>query len=38
LEPTHAFISIAIETSGVFGEKALAFFREIGKYLRLKTN
>ena len=38
LEPTHAFIPIAIETSGVFGEKALAFFREIGKRLRLKTN
>ena len=38
LKPTHAFIPIAIETSGVFGEKALAFFREIGKCLRLKTN
>ena len=31
LEPTHAFIPIATETSGDFGEKALAFFREIGK-------
>ena len=33
MEPTHVFIPIAIEASGVFGEKALTFFREIGRRL-----
>ena len=32
------YVFIAIETSGAFGEIALAFFRKIGKLLRLKTN
>ena len=37
IEPTHHFIPIAIETSGVFGNEALAFFKELGYRLRSKT-
>ena len=37
LEPTHHFIPIAIETSGTFGDEALAFFKELGYCLRSKT-
>ena len=38
LEPTHHFIPVAIETSGVFGDEALALFREIGLRLRSRTH
>ena len=31
------FIPVAIETSGTFGDEALAFFKEIGHRLRFKT-
>ena len=37
IEPTRHFIPIAIETSGVFGDEALAFFKELGYHLRSKT-
>ena len=38
LEATHHFIPVAIETSGVFGDEALALFREIGLRLRSRTH
>ena len=37
VEATHVFIPVAIETSGTFGDEALAFFKEIGHRLRFKT-
>ena len=37
LNATHIFIPIAIETSGVFGGEALAFFKDIGYRMRSKT-
>ena len=37
VEATHVFIPVAIETSGAFGDEALAFFKEVGRRLRFKT-
>ena len=37
LNATHIFLPIAIETSGVFGGEALAFFKDIGYRMRSKT-
>ena len=37
IEPTHHFIPIAIETSSIFSDEALAFFKELGYRLRSKT-
>ena len=38
LEPTHIFIPIGLETNGVFGNEALAFFQDLASRLRIKTN
>ena len=34
----YTFVPIAVETSGVFGEEAMQFFREVGRLTRLKSN
>ena len=37
LQASHHFVPVAIETSGVFGQEALSFIRELGRRLRVKT-
>ena len=37
LSSTHHFIPIAIETLGVFGKEALAFFRDLGNRIKQAT-
>ena len=34
LQASHHFVPVAIETSGVFGQEALSFIRELGHRLR----
>ena len=34
---SHHFVPVAIETSGVFGQGALSFIRELGSRLQAKT-
>ena len=34
---SHHFVPVAIETSGVFGQGALSFIRELGSRLTAKT-
>ena len=38
LENSHVFIPVAIEKSGVFGDKTLTLFKDIGHRLKLKTH
>ena len=38
LEPTHIFIPIGLETTGVFGNEALAFFKDLASRLRIRSN
>ena len=34
---THHFVSIGIETTGVFGPETLSFFKELGCHLRVSS-
>ena len=38
LEPTHIFIPIGLETTGVFDNEALVFFQDLASRLRIRTN
>ena len=37
LQVSHHFVPVVIETSGVFGQEALSFIRELGRHQRVKT-
>ena len=37
LQASHHFVPVGIETSGVFGQEALSFIRELGRHLQVKT-
>jgi hypothetical protein len=37
LESSHIFVPIAIETSGVFGDEAMRFLKEVGHRIRSMT-
>ena len=37
LQASHHFVPVAIETSGVFGQEALSFIRELRHRLQVKT-